>query len=512
MLRTLTLMLVLAIAALSNRSAAAEPPQPNRSSGVLEIGSERQLFLDELIVERRDGISLTMNAPYQTGELLIAADAPWEQGPDTLVWGNCGTVLEDQGKIRVWYNVLSLTPKPQPVGFEVADSWLAYAESSDGIHFEKPILNLCEHRGSKANNLLAKGRLGWIVWIDTHADASSRYRAVLPVEPYGTFEFLQSPDGIAWTSTHRTNVGHNDTYSSVFWDPAVERYLLYTRLWEPDPLKAGSALRSHRRLESDDLVHWSNETAVLRPDAADLHKYPTPAGGAPVDFYGGNVFKYPDERGFYVMLAEPYWHWYPRPDGQEPGPNTYDVRLLASRDGKQFTWLGDRRPLLRYGTEGSFYSRSLWPMSDAIRRGDELWIYYQGQNFDHSGVLDPQATHMRAGITRAVLRADGFISADAGPKGGELVTKPFRFTGDTLQVNLDTSAGGAMFVEIQDEAGQPIAGYAESDCDVLCGNSVHMTVRWHGRPDVKPLEGKNIRLRFRMIDCRLYAFQFHCTS
>jgi len=201
---------------------------------------------------------------------------------------------------------------------------------------------------------------------------------VLPVEPYGTLEFFRSPDGIAWTSTHRTNVGHNDTYNTIFWDPALGRYLLYTRLWEPDPLKPGGALRSHRRLESDDLVKWSNETAVLRPDASDFKKFPAPAGGAPVDYYGGNVFKYPDDGGLYVMLAEPYWHWYRRPDGQEPGPNTYDVRMLASRDGKQFTWLGGRRPLLRCGVHGSFHSRSIWPISGPVRKGDELWIYYHG--------------------------------------------------------------------------------------------------------------------------------------
>jgi len=119
---------------------------------------------------------------------------------------------------------------------------------------------------------------------------------------------------------------------------------------------------------------------------------------------------------------------------------------------------------------------------------------------------------MCSGITRAVLRVDGFVSADAGPEGGELVTKPLRFNGDTLQVNLDTSAGAAMLVEIQDEAGQSIAGHAESDCDVLCGNSVQMTVRWHGRQDVKPLKGQSVRLRFRLIDCRLYAFQFQPSS
>lgn len=39
---------------------------------------------------------------------------------------------------------------------------------------------------------------------------------------------------------------------------------------------------------------------------------------------------------------------------------------------------------------------------------------------------------------RAILRLDGFISADAAYTRGELITKPLVFAGDRLMLNVDT--------------------------------------------------------------------------
>jgi hypothetical protein len=99
------------------------------------------------------------------------------------------------------------------------------------------------------------------------------------------------------------------------------------------------------------------------------------------------------------------------------------------------------------------------------------------------------------------------MSADAAYTGGELVTKLLTFTGDCLELNVDTSAGGTVLVEIQDEAGQPIQGFTVSDADEINGNSVRRPVTWNDSGDVSALAGKPIRLRFVMRDTKLYAFQ-----
>ena len=95
-------------------------------------------------------------------------------------------------------------------------------------------------------------------------------------------------------------------------------------------------------------------------------------------------------------------------------------RIRASRDGKQFHRAGNRKPFMPTGPDGRFDSRFVWAMPQPIRMGNELWIYYVGMNRDHDQVLDPAAPggNQLAGIGRAVLRLDGFISADADYSGG----------------------------------------------------------------------------------------------
>ncbi|MEY4938363.1 MAG: hypothetical protein RIQ93_98 [Verrucomicrobiota bacterium] len=51
-------------------------PAPDSS---LEVGNRKQLFIDHKSIQAADGVTLTMNPPMRTGEVLIQADAPWEK-------------------------------------------------------------------------------------------------------------------------------------------------------------------------------------------------------------------------------------------------------------------------------------------------------------------------------------------------------------------------------------------------------------------------------------------------
>ena len=48
-------------------------------------------------------------------------------------------------------------------------------------------------------------------------------------------------------------------------------------------------------------------------------------------------------------------------------------------------------------------------------------------------------------------------------RGGTFTTRPFRFSGRELVLNLSTGAAGGVFVEIQDTDGKPIPGYTRAD-------------------------------------------------
>jgi hypothetical protein len=106
------------------------------------------------------------------------------------------------------------------------------------------------------------------------------------------------------------------------------------------------------------------------------------------------------------------------------------------------------------------------------------------------------------------LRLDGFVSANAPMAGGEVLTKPLTFTGKQLWLNFATSAAGSVQVELQDENGTPLPGFALSECEELFGDTLDRRVVWTSAPDLKNVAGKTVRIRFVLRDADLFAFQF----
>ena len=133
---------------------------------------------------------------------------------------------------------------------------------------------------------------------------------------------------------------------------------------------------------------------------------------------------------------------------------------------------------------------------------DEMSIYYsQNYRFD--------SHHLR----RGVFRLDGIASAHAGFEGGELVTKPIRFTGKRLFLNYSSSASGGIRVEIQDVEGRPIEQFAFKNAKELYGDEIEEAYTWTDGSDVSSLAGQPVRLRFVLKDCDLAAgTQVHAYS
>ena len=93
-------------------------------------------------------------------------------------------------------------------------------------------------------------------------------------------------------------------------------------------------------------------------------------------------------------------------------------------------------------------------------------------------------------------------------RGGELITKPFTFSGSRLEINFESSAAGGVRVEIQDENGRAWPGYALADCPEFIGDEIDHAVAWSGGPEVSQLAGKTVRLRFALKDADLYSLRF----
>ena len=111
-------------------------------------------------------------------------------------------------------------------------------------------------------------------------------------------------------------------------------------------------------------------------------------------------------------------------------------------------------------------------------------------------------------IQRMSLRIDGIASLHAPWEGGEALTKPFTFEGDSLDVNFRTSAAGSVLIEVTDENGVAIPGFGRECSEELMGDRISYSVKWRSGYSLSQLAGKPVRLRFIMKDADVYSYKF----
>lgn len=292
----------------------------------------------------------------------------------------------------------------------------------------------------------------------------------------------------------------------------------------------GSQGRAVARAESPDFTQFpevEDALVVLRVDTLHPgHFDPVrKAHVAVVDVYCSGALKYPWAKDAYFMFPWEYYHygghlaefWNELPTNA----GVVDTRFAASRDG--VAWhLFEHQAFVRLGMKGEFDSKRIYLAHGVVPAPNErdLFMYYLGTSDTHGWNRDDRNNRLltAAGVaptgpnalSRLVLRRGGFVSVRAPYDGGEFTTPPLRFAGDKLLLNVDTSAVGEVRVEIQDETGQSLRGFALADPDIIhTANEIHRVVTWRGGAStLESLAGRVVRLHFVLRDADLYAFQF----
>jgi hypothetical protein len=373
----------------------------------------------------------------------------------------------------------------------------AYAESDYGIHWHKPKLGLIEFDGSTANNLVWKGDIfNLAVFRDDNPDAKpeERYKAI---GRKGDLFALVSADGLRWKPASDQPIHSDrpfDSHNIAFWDPVARQYVAYTRGVRLDgPLGEGmtasffqGGVRWVRRSTSRDFLTWSK----LEPIQTGKHPRE--------EFYTNSTIRYARAPDYLLMFPSRFASAREPQPGWKHGKGVNDIVLLTSRDGLHFerTFMD---AFIRPGLDqGNWHERSLYMERGVLQTSPSELSLYCMQNWRLPSV------HIR----RYSLRPDGFVSVQAGYDGGELITKPFTFSGKRLYLNYSTSAVGSLRVELQDAAGQPLDGFALDDCPETYGDHVDAAIRWKSTGDVSGLAGKAIRIRLVLRDADLYALRF----
>ena len=463
---------------------------------IIDIGSRRELFVDQELIESLEDIQLVMHRPHDQGQVL-AFDKPWEGA-----FSGYATVIRDGDLFRLYYRGLGQAGKDGS-----PSETTCYAESTNGMDWTKPNLRLFEVLGTTDNNVVlfdaAPVTHNFSPMLDTRdaVPSDERFKALGGTMNSGLIAWA-SADGKRWRKLQQKPVIANtqvpfpyffDSQNLAFWSAAEQKYVCYFRVFE-------NKIRRIARTTSDDFLTW--EPPVLM-------NYRHRGGESPIEhLYTNQTHPYFRAPHLYVSIAARFMPGRQvLSDEQAKAINvnpryfkdTSDAILMTSRPGRE---VYDRTFLSSFVRPGigahNWVSRTNYPALNVVQTGPTEMSVYLNQDY-----AQPTA-HLR----RYSMRLDGFASAQADYKGGELVTKPVSFSGDQLVINFATSAAGSIRVEIQDPTGKPIPGYTLGEARQQIGNEISRVVSWNAGTDLASLAGQGVRLRFVMQDADLYAFQF----
>jgi len=463
-------------------SGAAARSAPLFSAGspqVIHIGSRRELFVDNLLIESKDGVEQRLHRPIK---------APRAKSP--LPVHHMKTVIKDGDRFHAWYR----GSDPDYTGERHTGhpgETLHYARSHDGHEWEFPDMGINGIDCGQGNNCILANLPPYLTnfmpFLDTRPgiDPKERFKTLAgypgKVAPKpGLFGFV-SPDGISWSKRDKEAIAFNpewrhafDSPNITFWSPVEEKYVCYFRTWTP-----GENLRSVSRSTSDDFEEWS-EPVAMNPNLPGEHLYTNHTQPCP--------------RAPHIYIALPTRFVPDR--GDAPGydlkdVNATDILFMSTRAGSDKYDRPFTKAFIRPGMDpDAWRNRSNYVAQNVIQTApDELSIWHRSGD-------------------RYTLRPDGFISINAGSDSGELITKPIAFTGGNLELNLSTSAIGGIQVELQKVDGTPFPGFALDKCPPVYGDALDKEVRWTGDAELASLAGQAIRLRFAMTECDLYSFRF----
>lgn len=472
----------------------------------MDVG--RQLFVDELLIDQTD-LQRTFHAAQMREEPVLKPETPLERnasrGPHALPVAApfCDGVWFDPaaGLFKMWYHA----------GWFDA---VAFATSRDGIHWERPSLDVT----AGTNRVLPpREQDGCLL----KRDAASIWRDGTPERPEERWkmfvfsrltgrpesesrgELFSSPDGIHWETLGPVGFWHGDN-TSLFKDPFRRQWVLSVRETGPSPWNPKRGIRArfiHTAREFDKLRERPGRQRAPLWLNLDGRDRPDPELGYKPELYHFTATPYES-----LMLGV-FGIFYGPPNevcAQEERPKIIDLQLGFSRDGFVYD-RPQRQAFLRCSRQpGTWNFGYLHPATGVcLVVGDQLHFYFGAW----SGVGEGGRKHMYAGGSTglATLRRDGFASMDAGAQGGTLTTTPVVFQGRFPFVNVAADRG-ELRVEMLDAAGRVIPPFSREHSMPIHADGTRLPLTWQGVTDLGALVGKPVRFRFLLTQGALYSF------
>ncbi|NQV26216.1 MAG: hypothetical protein HQ518_17820 [Rhodopirellula sp.] len=477
----------------------------------VSIGYDPQFVFDNHIIDnhwaikyKRQAVTRVFHqATKYAANPVMAHDAP----------SYCSVVYDEEASLfRMYYqaNIRATTLLPDGTQETLPSSakgrkfktFIAYAESKDGVNWTRPDLGLFPWVKQKPNNIVIARAESETTetcgpyLLEVPESARRGYRWLMlyrakgrDPDDYNGIRIRGSQDGTHWDEKGDTRIAHlhSDHHNTVSYDADREEFVLYCRAkhiyraFGEEMIDTGASRRvariSSRDLWADWLEHSQPQT-ILVPDKIDSEIH--------FNFFYGMPTRH--RYGIYWGFLEPF------------RMNDFiQTELTISRDGFNFERFAGRKPIIPYGEEGSWDDEMIFASPQWLEVGDEWWIYYSGWD-------GPHGTPERNGaIGLAKIRKEGFVSLH-GPQGGGVVcTRSLIWPGGDLVVNA-AATDGILRVRISDAKRKPIDGFNYDDCQNFSGNSVSRKIKW-GVRSLDELKGQTIRLEFYLQNADLFTFR-----
>ncbi|MFN0051308.1 MAG: hypothetical protein ACKV0T_03905 [Planctomycetales bacterium] len=500
------------------------------------LDADLHLFLnrDELAVV--DDVAVQINRPKKHPGPVLIADRPWE-GERAQAWGS--VIVEPDGRLRMWYFAFNTQRKPE----ELDRGGYAYAESRDGIHWDKPELGVVEFRGSKRNNLfytcapdgknlvdeeLARRNIGLpaiseegnvigvvnnldgltVVRDDDDPDPMRRYKLIANMQDHRMWAYAYpakypnvtkaderqaatiigqyldtSPDGIHWArQPRRISHGAGGDYMMVLRDDRNRRW------WLNERSAKGTGGRNAALRVGTNFTNWSEPEIIFDngPESEFGKLFEWHGGMTPFNY--GNINLGLLERWPNVGLGAA-------------------CELIWQPEGGTWQRVAPGVPFLDVGLEGDFDRLLAYPTHNApIRLGDTLYIFYTG-----GGVKTNPQQGIPMSIGLATVRLDRFAGLGnwRSRRVGMVVTKPVTVTHPHLDVNVELLEATPLQVAIVASDGTPLPGFNfEESVMQYDSKNVYTRVHWKDRADLSSQTGQSIQLAFRVATAMLYSYRF----
>ncbi|MBT3272752.1 MAG: hypothetical protein HN368_06335 [Spirochaetales bacterium] len=475
---------------------------------------EAALFsFDDVSIPHAENLRLIMNSPAKySGNPVLEIGAPG--CPDNFGVQFYGSIIRHAGKYKLWY--VAFDDDINTEGHEKACR-PAYAESEDGITWQRPDLSLVEYRGNKSNNLLLiepapVNAINLKVIIDPDDPDPSRLFKMAAetfwydngVKSGGTLCPLFSADGLRWQIANGvTPVDQRFTKKQLFLPPIHFEAAGGLHTWKGMYYISGQGTdqntseisgRKISLFRSADFLTWQPTSALAFVREGQHGDFATDHGEETHE--GVSVW----HRGNVLLGLYGIWH-----GGRDWPEHSIDLGFLVSNDGTHFREPAVESVFIRRGDDGEWDQGGLIQGQGFENVGDETYIWY--------GAWDPRfhsPFRPRGGLGLAILERDRFGALTPYKDGrASLVTSDLQLEGPgSLFLNASgLSKDSRLTVELLDGKERGVPGYSGEHAISVTQSGLQVPVRSDGRM-INFREPFKIRICFegsRSTSAKLYA-------